>query len=185
LRVPDSSRGERQVNVVAELIARGWRRFLDGLRPDDRRELVELLRDEYVDEARDAAQFEEHAQRMPYPHFRERLLRIAEEERAHVDWLREKIRELGGEVPAVTLTIKTGRNAWENLLMDVEEEKRDGIEALEHLYSMAARTDPEIAAGLRRMQEQERRHREEILNMLVRTDPQASPVVDPEQKQKK
>lgn len=170
--------------MFSEYLSKGWRRFLDGLQADERSQLVELLREEYLDEAKDAAQLKEHSRRMPYAHFRERLLRIAEEEQAHVEWLRAKILELGGEVPAVSSTIKTGRNPWENLLMDVEDEKRDRIGALERLYSVAGRTDPEIAAELRRMHEQERRHIDEILSMLARTDPQAAPVSPEGQQQK-
>lgn len=164
--------------MFTEYLSEGWRKFLDGLRADERSQLVEMLREEYADEERDAVQFEEHARRMPYPQFGERLLRIAEEEKAHVEWLRAKICELGGEVPAVSSSVKTGRNAWENLLMDLEEEKHDSIDFLERLLSVAERTNPEIAAGLRRMQADEQRHREEILSMLMRTDPQASATVE-------
>jgi rubrerythrin len=159
--------------MVTELISSGWRRFFDALRKDERRRLLDWLRDEYLDEAKDVAQFEEHARRMIYPHFRERLLRIAEEEKAHVRWLGEKIIALGGDLPDAAVPVKKGRNAWANLLIDIEEEKRDGVEALERLYRLAERTDTEIAAGLRRIQEDERRHREEILEMLMRSDPQA------------
>jgi rubrerythrin len=159
--------------MVTERISTGWRRFLDALRTDERRRLLEWLRDEYVDEAKDVAQFQEHARRMIYPQFRERLLRIVEEEKAHVRWLHEKIVALGGDVPETTVPVKKGGNPWENLLMDIEEETRDGMEALERLCRLADRTDPEIAAGLRRIQEDEKRHREEILDMLMRSDPQA------------
>jgi rubrerythrin len=159
--------------ALREILSTGWQRFFEALRSDERQRLVEFLREEYVDEAKDVAQFEEHARRMIYPHFRERLLRIAEEEKAHVDWLREKILALGGEVPEVPPAVQKGRNAWENLLMDIEEEKRDGIEALERLYTEAQDADPEIAEGLRRIHEEEKRHREEILDLLMRTDPQA------------
>lgn len=159
--------------ALAEILSLGWRRFLDALRSDERSRLMEFLRDEFVDEAKDVAQFEEHARSMTYPQFRERLLRIAEEERVHVEWLRAKIRALGGEVPEVPVGVKKGANAWESLLMDVEEEKRDGIVVLEQLYTAAEGADPEIAAGLRRIHEEEKRHREEIMEMLMRSDPQA------------
>jgi rubrerythrin len=117
---------------------------------------------------------------MVYPQFRERLLRIADEEKAHVRWLREKILALGGELPDTAVAVKRGGNAWQNLLIDVEEEQRDRMEALEHLYRVAERTDPDIAAGLRRIQEDEKRHRAEILNMLMRSDPQAFSVTPAE-----
>jgi rubrerythrin len=169
--------------ALTEFISTGWRRFLDALRTDERRRLLQLLTDQYSAEAKDVAQFEEHARHMVYPNFRDRLLRIAEEEKAHVEWLREQIRALGGEVPAVSITVKKGGNAWENLLMDIEEEKRDGIEVVQRLYRLAERTDPQIAAGLRRIQEDEKRHREEIMSMLMRTDPQAFSVTSLEEQQ--
>jgi rubrerythrin len=172
-------REEQFAMALTKVLSAGWRRFLDALRLDDRQRLVEFLREEYVDEVKDVAQFEEHARRMVYPHFRARLLAIAEEEKAHVEWLREKIRALGGEVPPAAPGVKEGRNPWENLLMDVEEEKRDRIEALERLYAAAQNADPEIAEGLRRIHEDEKRHREEILEMLMRTDPQAFSTTTP------
>jgi rubrerythrin len=98
--------------ALTDILIAEWRRFLDALRTDERQRLVKFLREEYVDEAKDVAQFEEHARRMVYPHFRARLLAIAEEEKRHVDWLRAKIRALGGEVPPTPPGTKEGRNPW-------------------------------------------------------------------------
>lgn len=161
--------------ALTDMLTARWQRFLDALRPDQRQRLLEILRDEYLDEAKDVVQFEVHARRMTYPHFRERLLRIAEEEKAHVTWLKEQILALGGEVPETTFTVKTGKNSWECLLMDVEEEKRDCTAMLEHLYTVAEHADPKIAEGLRRIREDEKRHREEILDLLLKSDPYAVP----------
>jgi hypothetical protein len=47
------------------------------------------------------------------------LLRLAEEERAHLEWLRDKLLALGGEVPHVSVIPKGAKNAWEALLMDL------------------------------------------------------------------
>jgi rubrerythrin len=52
---------------------------------------------------------------------------------------------------------------------------------LDRLYTLAQDADPEIAEGLRRIHEDERRHREEILDMLMRTDPQAFSTTAPEE----
>jgi len=151
---------------------KGWQHFLETLQPDDRRKLVELLCEEYLEEARDVTQFTQHAQRMHYPQFRDRLLRIAAEEQAHVQWLREKILALGGEIPQLSFTPKAGKNSWECLLMDLEEEKRCCGDLLERMYT-AEHADPEIAEGLHRMREEEKRHREEIMDMLMKSDPYA------------
>ena len=101
--------------VAYRFLSTGWRQFLTALQPDHRQRLLEVLRDEDIDEAKDVVQFEEHARRMTYPHFRERLLRIAEEEKAHVKWLQDKIQALGGEIPQTTVTVKNGKNSWESL----------------------------------------------------------------------
>jgi demethoxyubiquinone hydroxylase (CLK1/Coq7/Cat5 family) len=67
-----------------------------------------------------------------------------------------------------------GKNSWECLLMDVEEEKRCCEDLLERLH-VAEHANPEIAEGLRRMREEEKRHREEIVDMLMKSDPYALP----------
>ena len=165
------------MSLISALHA-GWRHFLEALHPDDRQKLVEMLREEYSEEAQDTVQFTRHAQRMYYPQFRERLLRIAAEERIHVLWLREKILALGGTIPEIPITAKVGKNSWECLLMDLEEEKRCCGDLLQRMH-VAEHTDPEIAEVLRRMREDEKTHREEIMDMLMKSDPYALP---PEQK---
>lgn len=171
--------------ALTDVFLAGWRQFLHALQPDHRQRLIEVLRDEYVDEVKDVVQFAEHARRMTYPHFRERLLRIAAEEKAHVTWLQDKILALGGEIPQTTFTVKNGKNSWESLLMDVEEEKRDCTSMLEQLYTVVEHADPEIAEGPRRIRDDEKRHREEILDMLLRSDPYTLPQPTAEQAQLK
>ena len=153
-----------------EMLSTGWRQFLTALHPDSRQRLVEVLRDKYLDEAKDVVQFEDHARRMTYPHFQKRLLCIAEEEKAHVKWLQDTITALGGKIPQTTFTVTHGKNSWESLLMDIEEEKRDCAAILEQLYTVVKHADPEIAAGLRRIRDDEKRHRQEILDLLMKDD---------------
>jgi rubrerythrin len=119
-------------------------------------------------------QFTQDAERMYYPQFRERLFRIAAEEQAHVTWLRDKLRALGGTIPAVSLPPQGAKNAWQALLMDLEEEKRSYADLLEVMHA-AEQDHPKITEGLRRIREEERQHREEILNMLVKSDPNTLP----------
>jgi hypothetical protein len=56
--------------------------------------------------------------------------------------------------------------------MDLEEEKRCCADLDERMLTVA-RIHPEIAEGLRRIREEEEHHREEIMDMLMRSDPQA------------
>jgi rubrerythrin len=58
--------------------------------------------------------------------------------------------------------------------MDLEEEKRS-YEALLGRMHIAEQSDPKVAEGLRRMREEERKHRDEILDLLMKTDPYTLP----------
>lgn len=166
--------------ALIKLFTQGWRRLVGGIRSDERQRLIEFLQQKYINQARDVVQFRGHAKRMTYPQFRERLLRIAEEENAHVEWLRRQILTLGGAIPEKPLPVREGHNPWENLRIDAEGEQRDeGIEVMYQIYAVAERTNPQIAEGLRRMHEEEKRHREQILDMLMRTDPQAFETTTP------
>ena len=171
---------ENYLDQLKKTLHEGWRHFFDALLPDQRQMLVDLLREAYREEAQDVLQFSQHAPRLPYPQFRERLLRIAEEERTHLEWLRDKLLALGAELPDVSVTPKAPKNAWGALLMDLEEEKRSYADLLEAMH-LAEQVDPEIAEGLRRIREEERLHREEILEMLAKIDPYTLPQASPEE----
>ncbi len=58
--------------------------------------------------------------------------------------------------------------------MDVEEERRCCSDLLQRMH-VAEHADPELAEGLRCMREDEKRHREEIMDMLMKSDPYALP----------
>ena len=161
---------ENYMDQLKKALREGWRHFFNALHPDDHQKLLEMLRDAYLEEAQDVAQFIQDAERMYYPQFRERLLRIAAEEQAHVTWLRDKLRTLGGNIPAVSLPPQGAKNAWQALLMDLEEEKRSGADLLKAMLT-AEQDNPEITEGLRRIREEERQHREKLLNMLMKSDP--------------
>ncbi|HEV8712170.1 MAG TPA: ferritin-like domain-containing protein [Candidatus Binatia bacterium] len=159
-------------------VCTGWQQFLDALIPNDRQKLLVWLSDEYQEEAQDVAQFTQHAERMYYPQFRERLRRIAAEEETHVQWLREQILALGGQPPAVARTPKAGQNTWQNLLLDFDEEKQSCATLLEGMR-VATPVDAEIVAGLQRLREEEIRHHEEIRDMLMKSEPDAVPPPEP------
>jgi hypothetical protein len=134
-------------------ILEGWQPFFDALQPDERQLLLKMLRDAYLEEVQDVTQFTQHAERMHYPQFRERLLHIVAEEQAHVQWLRDKLLALGGELPAISLPPKGAKNAWQALLTDLEEEKRSYTDLMGAMH-LAERVDPEIAEGIRRIREE-------------------------------
>ena len=150
-----------------------WNRLLRLLAPDRRQEVLALLCREYVEKSKDAIQFRRHAERMRYRQFREKLLRIAEEEEKQAQLLEERITALGGEVPRVSFTPEQRWNSWEELRLDLEDERR-GLQDLEDWLAIVEQIDGQTADVLRRIFEDERKHREAIMDMLMRSDPQAS-----------
>src|SRR5713101_5360309 len=145
---------------LATALFTGWHRVLATFHPEDHQRLLESLCDAYRAEAGAVAQFTQHAHRMYYAHFCEGLLRIAAEAQAHIPWLEEKILALGGNLPQRSCTLKTGRNSWECLRIDLEEAQRGRINLLEWIH-LAEQVEPEIAVGLRRIREDKQKHREE------------------------
>jgi rubrerythrin len=149
-------------------------RFIDTARQEDLHTLIIILRETYLDTIKDVTYFSHHAEHMYYPQFRQRLQEIAAEEQGHIHWLRETIRALGGELPTPTAAAKHGKNNWENLRLDLEEEKKDYDELLQGLLK-AEHLDPAIAEELRHIRGEERRHREELRELLMKSEPGAPP----------
>jgi rubrerythrin len=152
---------------------------LDEARAQDRHKLLTLLREAYHRQSENVANFTRHAEQMYYPHLREYLLRIVGEEQSHVRWLEEKISALGGHIPHSLPSPRRGVNTWENLRLDLEEEQRDEEAFLDGLR-IAERFDHEIAEGLSRLRHDERKHREQLLDLLQKSEPDAVPTPPPQ-----
>lgn len=144
-----------------------WRRFL-GL--STAAEALEILCRLYIKESQHAAIMAQHAAQMHYPQFRAKLLEIAARENSHSEWIGEKIRRFGGSLPMVPPVISTGGNSWEALLEDLEDESRCAGELLEQAARLEA-DFPSVANLLGRIYEDEQKHRDEIREMLMRSDP--------------
>jgi rubrerythrin len=144
-----------------------WRRFF-GLSPHT--EALEILYRLYVEEDRHSAIFAQHAAAMRYPQFRAKLLEIAERESGHSEWISEKIKLLGGSLPVTRPIPLPDGNSWELLLEDFNSETRCAGELLEQGMRLEA-DFPDIADMLRRISDEEQKHRDEIREMLMRSDP--------------
>jgi hypothetical protein len=163
------------VSLMSRLFI-GWHRVVAAFRPEGRQSLLEHLCDAYRAEDRAVAQLRRHAHRMYYPHLGEGLLRIAAETQAHLPWLEEKIRALGGTLPQCASTPTTGSNSWECLRRDLEEARRGCINLLEWTHT-AEHPEPEIAVGLRRIRADKQHHRKELGDMLMKSDPYTPPAL--------
>lgn len=159
---------------LVSVLQKYWKELVDDSHTLDRLRIVEILREEYVEETRLMRQFTQHSERMHYPQFRERLLRMAEEQREHVSWLREKIAELHGSVPDTEEAppSSAGKNTWECLCQDLEEEHRC-CALLADRIAVAESFDPALTEKLEQLFREEEQHRNEIIEMLMRSDPYA------------
>ncbi len=92
-----------------------------GISPNGYNEISEILSSRYLAEMQHVQCYTEHAERMQYPQFREKLLRIAAHEARHAEWLAEKITLFGGEIPACRHRRQRRKIAGSICLRDVEE----------------------------------------------------------------
>jgi hypothetical protein len=76
---------------LLRVLHRGWQRGGDALHPAPRPTLLEALRDAYLTAAHTVTQVTRDAERMAYPQFRARLLRMAAEDQTHVTWVRDAL----------------------------------------------------------------------------------------------
>jgi len=148
-----------------------WREFL-GHSPDGTRKALEILSQRYIEASQHVARFTYHAERMQYPHFRDRLLTIATEEAKHGEWIAEKIKLLGGRLPEVPPFTATEKTSWQYLSEDLNEEQQRSGELIEQARSLRPEL-PAVAEVLERIYEDSRRHRETLREMLMRSDPQS------------
>ena len=147
-----------------------WRRFLD-LAPDESANAVDFLRQRYVDEMQRLERFKQHAERMHYPQYREKFLEMAKEKRQHAERIGEKIVALGGILPDVAEGRRsTDKNSWQSLLVALEDENRSAGSLPEQLRRIGLE-HPDIARLLQEISQEQNKYRDEIREMLMRSDP--------------
>lgn len=154
---------------------KSWQEKLGGLFrvfSDGKQNALEILSRHYVEESQQSRRIAYHADRMQYPHFRDKLRAISADEDKHAKWLEENIRALDGTPPVVPEISYSDKNSWESLLADLEEHRQCAAELLMQISQL--REDfPRAADTLQRIYDEGARHREEIRAMLMRSDPQA------------
>jgi bacterioferritin (cytochrome b1) len=146
-----------------------WRRFLTSS-PGGDQKAVDILCQRYVEEMQQSYRFKQHAQRMHYPQYQEKLLRLATEKGEHAKLIAEKIVALGGKLPGVPERRSTDENSWQTLLMALEDENRSADHLPEQLRRIGLE-HPDITKFLQEIFQEQKKHRDEIREMLMRSDP--------------
>ena len=134
---------------------------------------VEILRADYHDLRRLVEQIAIHAERAPYPHVAQRLRQIAYEKQKSATLLKEKILSLGYESEGAQPIIKSGKNHWERMVQDLEDQRTLENSFLEQAVRLADEV-PEISDLLRRVVAAQLPHKDILVDLVVRADPQAT-----------
>lgn len=119
-----------------------------------------------------ARQIAAHSPRAPYPHLVKQLEEIARQKQRMVDILKGELSHLGKDFGQPRLAIKPGKNHWERMRQDVEDQKTLEDDFLTYAADLAE-TAPTISGLLEDLVAQQGSHLEALLNMLIRADPQA------------
>lgn len=146
-----------------------WSRFLD-LPDDSFRQAINILQQRYVEETQQRDRFIQHADKMHYPQFREKLLQISDEKTKYADRIAEAIVALGGKLPSVPELRSTDENSWQQLMIALDDENRSADHLAEQLRGIESDI-PDILKLLQQISEQQKQHRGEVREMLMRSDP--------------
>jgi len=133
---------------------------------------VEILKADYHDLRRLAEQISNHAEKAPYPHVTQRLRQIASEKRNSTSILKEKLLSLGGGLEEFPLDLKSGKNHWERMVQDLQDQKALETSFFERTMRLADEA-PEISDLLRKVVDAQLPHKEALLDLIARADPQA------------
>jgi len=161
--------------VIVELLKKMRAIFKPASRENGKPDLldpVQALRAGYHDLCRLAEQIQSHAERAPYPHVANRLRQIASEKRISAGILREKILNLGAAPEEPKLNLKSGKNHWERMVQDLDDQKALETDLSERAFRLAEQA-PEISDFLRAVVAAQLPHKEALLDLIARADPQA------------
>jgi len=149
--------------------AKWWRRYFD-LTTDGSCTAVDVLRQRYVEEMQQTDRLKQQARRMHYPQYQGKLLQLAAEKGKHAQWIAEKIVALGGKLPDVPERRSTDANSWQSLLMALDDKNRSADRLSEQLRRIGLE-HPDITKFLQEISHEQKKHRDEIREMMMRSDP--------------
>ncbi len=132
----------------------------------------EALRISYRHLLRLADQIQAHAEQAPYPQVAARLREIALQKRDCANLLREKIGVPSEESMKSRLEIKSGKNHWERMVRDWEDQKALETKLLDEALLLASDA-PEAGDLLRKVASAQAPHKQMLLDLVARADPQA------------
>lgn len=120
-----------------------------------------------------ARQIESHVDVAPYPQVADRLRRLVEEGEGNARRIADRLVTLGRHLRDEDAgPIRGGRNSWERLVVDLED-YRGLLRRLSGLWTRWDDEHPEDAALVHALRDSAVSHREEVVDLLARSDPHA------------
>ena len=136
------------------------------------REVLADVVQAYRAERQQAELLRRNAERAKYPQAADAMRRLAEEETRHAEQLRQHLHVLGGDLPTVEPLALVGNSQWERILAAYEAaqaKRRRLIELVSHWDP----DEPELAALLRQIADEDQREFRVYEAVMMRSDPQA------------
>ncbi len=137
----------------------------------EKEELIKLLNEDYSKEIAISKMMDEHSEIIPFDFLKEKLKRMAEEERKHAEMLRQKIVELGGSVNPMPkfFEIKTdsihSERGFRKLIADLEFDK----EIYEDYISQINKIEnDDVKNLLKRIIDDEIKHKDILMDLVMR-----------------
>jgi hypothetical protein len=136
-------------------------------------EPVDALRLIYQQISQLAQQIESHAETAPYPQVAQRLRLIANEKRDIGNRLKQIIEKLHGSLPEQLQFSGTGKNHWQRLIQDLEDQKELDDRLSRYEFALS-RQLPEITNFLQELKTMHETHRQSLTQLIAVADPQAA-----------
>jgi hypothetical protein len=119
-----------------------------------------------------ANQIAVHAADAPYPQIRRKLHEIAIQKLESAKKVRTVIEKLGEKPRLPKGEPKTGKNHWERLNLDLQDQI--ALDDLLFTLELKAAETPEIAKWVEELRSSQKTHRQILLDLVATADPQAT-----------
>lgn len=131
-----------------------------------------MLAENYRDLAHLVKQLRLHADRAPYAFVADRLRQLASEKEKSLAVLGEAIERLGGRATSMDVSGPSGKNHWERIGRDLDEQKQLEAQMLRDagILALDAPDQGELLSSLVAV---ERRHAQVLADLVAKADPQA------------
>ena len=140
---------------------------------DHRQELIDRLKEDYINELQLSEQLKHHAGTARYQQFRDKLSSLAESEKKQAAIIKEILEKLGAEAPKEIppVSIEKDRNLFQALSRDLEMDNQDYSHYYQRLFEAETEGLTEILPTLNQLRKEEDEHRQTLRSILQKLNP--------------